>query len=137
MKTKTKVPVPERKWIILILSVILLFVVIFWIKSYKKDSSSSNNGGGKNKQKTESTPTTPQKTLTLTFDTLTPCSPTFDYDFEIKVGGPVSIKFPGVPNLIYWDGKKDIKFPGRRNGPVKIISTNPKNPNVFVKIWKK
>jgi len=57
MKTKTKVPVPERKWIILILSVILLFVVIFWVKSYRKDSpspSSSNyNSGKKGKSKPE------------------------------------------------------------------------------------
>ena len=105
-------------------SLIVVAVVI------SKDSSSDEN-----KKANNTTNTSPQGTLMFTGET--PCSPTFDYSFDMKVGGPVKIKYPGVSDTIYWDGISDIQAPRRNSGPVYICSSNPSDPHVWVKIWKK
>jgi len=120
----------------IIATLVVIFVAI-WLFIFVFSLRGCGNHRKNDENKTEQNSNSYGKEKTLMINTKTPCSPTCDYSFNIKVGGPVSIKFPGIPYLIYWDGKEDIQFPDRESGPMEIKSTNPKKPNVYVKIWEK
>lgn len=80
---------------------------------------------------------TTTKVLVLRFDGFTPCSPVFDYPFELDTqGDPISLYFPGasIEPKIY-SGKGKMNIPWRSPGPVPIRSLNP-NKQVRVRIWE-
>ena len=58
-----------------------------------------------------------------------------DLEVVIESGGPIWEKFPGIEEIIYFDGKSMSAIPARKSGPVQIKSADPNNPHMWVKIY--
>lgn len=122
-----KKEMPEIKYIKTGIYVLIIFLIIMGIKS--KISSLPKE------EKTENVVETSAETLM--FVGTTPCSPTFNYKFRMESDGPISMKFPGIEEKIYWNGTDILENlgAGGKPGPVEILSTDPKNPNIEVRIY--
>jgi len=103
------------KWFGVILTILAIGFIAYWI--YQKATSEPE-------QPTVS-PMVGQLSK-LMFDGYTPCSPSIDYKFTLDTqGDSISLKFPGVENLVHYFGKGAIKVPPRKKGRVEIRSLNP------------
>ncbi|MBU1728103.1 hypothetical protein KKA39_02235 [Patescibacteria group bacterium] len=115
-------------WLIIIVAVLFFgSTIIDQIKPKKQENDTSIPGYS---------PIT-QTGPILIFDGYTPCSPSIDYKFSLEtLGDSINLKFPGVADPIFYDGKVDPRAPvNRTTGPVQITSANP-NKEARVMIYK-
>lgn len=111
--------------IFIVVIVIMFFPSIF--RGCKKETKTTINTNQKSSD---------IKQEDLRYNTITPCSPIFDYKFRFeKTGDPVWLKFPGIQEEIYWDGISDFKVPQRNTGAV-TIKTAKKQGESLVKIYQ-
>lgn len=119
--------------IILLIIVVIMIIVplIFTGGSKDSDSLSKKEIAGDNSNLRNS-----REVLRLMFDDYTPCNVPINYKFKLDTqGDPISLKFPGIDETIYYSGKGTIKVPPRRSGNVLILSLDS-TKQARVRIWK-
>lgn len=110
-----------------IFATMFLILIVFLIGSCS--SEEDENTLSSKKKKT--------RTLVLRYDEFAPCDLRFDYEFELDTqGDSISLKFPGVAELIKYSGKGKIEVPDyRKKGKVQINSLNP-SIQARVRVWE-